>query len=236
MKKMLSREAIKYIAVFAMLLDHIAWVFLPFPSFAAQLFHTVGRITAPVMCFFIAQGYAHTKSLKKYALRLFIFALLSQIPWWLMKGGGVTLSFNMLFTLLLSLLAIHAEAKAGTSAEKLLYIGLCCLLSIYCDWSCFAVLWSVGFYKFRDNERQSSLWLCAAGAGYVIENLLMSYSASGYFLLSLLSSLFTLGVFLALPLLLSYNGQRGGDKFSKWVFYLFYPLHMLVLALVKNIL
>lgn len=86
MKKSLSRDAIKYIAVFAMLLDHIAWTFLPFGTAVSQVFHSFGRITAPVMCFFISEGYVYTKSKKKYMLRLFVFALISQIPWYLMRG------------------------------------------------------------------------------------------------------------------------------------------------------
>ena len=80
MRKPLNRNAVKYIAVFAMLLDHIAWTFLDFSTPTAQIFHIVGRTTAPVMCFFLAQGYEHTRSFKKYALRLFVFAVISEVP------------------------------------------------------------------------------------------------------------------------------------------------------------
>ena len=111
MNKPLNRNAVKYIAVFAMLLDHIAWTFLSFRTPTAQIFHIVGRITAPLMCFFLAQGYEHTRSFKKYALRLFVFAVISEVPWWLMRGEELfTPSFNMIFTLFLALLAVHVEA------------------------------------------------------------------------------------------------------------------------------
>ncbi|MGN0468705.1 MAG: TraX family protein [Acutalibacteraceae bacterium] len=234
MKKVLDRDAIRYIAIFAMLLDHIAWYFLEFSSPEAQIFHFVGRITAPIMCFFIAEGYHYTRNLGRYASRLLIFAVISQFPWWYIHGEFFTLSFNMLFTLFFGLMAVHAEAKIQNGALRTVVIALLCLATIKCDWYVYAVLWCVIFYKFRDNEKKKFLWFSAVNLLYFSMTFVNNICAANGFTRSLLSSLFTLGTFLSIPLLLSYNGQKGKYAFSKWVFYVFYPLHMLILALIKQ--
>ncbi|MCM1364861.1 MAG: conjugal transfer protein TraX [Faecalibacterium sp.] len=235
MKKCLNRDIIKYFAIFAMLLDHIAWTFLQFSSPTARIFHILGRTTAPIMCFFIAEGYHYTRSKKKYALRLFIFALISQLPWWLMHGGAITLSFNMIFTLFFGLLAVHVEATRTDKAEKVILIAILCALTLVCDWYVYAVLWCVIFYKYRDNEQKRLIFFSLVGIGYFLVTVYQYYSATADIGNSLLSSLYTLGVFLSMPILMMYNGEKGHFKSSKWVFYVFYPLHMFVIAVVHLI-
>ena len=77
----LNANTLKLIAVLAMVLDHAATVFLADTAPAALFFHAVGQIAAPVMCFFVAEGYAYTSNLKKYLLRLFIAAVISHVPY-----------------------------------------------------------------------------------------------------------------------------------------------------------
>lgn len=89
-----SAYHLKIIAIFAMLIDHIAWAFVPLESALGQIMHIIGRLTAPIMCFFIAEGFYHTKNIKKYALRLGIFALISHIPYNYFMFGNLPLSFD----------------------------------------------------------------------------------------------------------------------------------------------
>lgn len=235
MKKCLNRDMIKYVAIFAMLLDHIAWMFLPFSSATAQVFHTVGRITAPIMCFFIAEGYHYTRDIKKYALRLFIFAAVSQVPWWLMHGEMFTLSFSMITTLLLSLAAIFVYDNIKNPPAKIFLLLALFVLSMWCDWMYFAPLWCLGFHKYRENEPKKYLWLAFVNLLYFLYTVFQFLPRAGVTLTdSLTLSLYSLGSFLAMPLLLLYNGEKGKYKNSKWVFYVFYPLHILVLVLIKN--
>ena len=77
----LNANTLKLIAVLAMVLDHAATVFLADTAPAALFFHAVGQIAAPIMCFFVAEGYAYTSNLKKYLLRLFIAAVISHVPY-----------------------------------------------------------------------------------------------------------------------------------------------------------
>lgn len=69
-KLSLNATQIKTIAIIAMLIDHIAWAFIPTNSLLGQIMHCIGRITAPTMCYFIAQGYLHTSSFSRYLRRL----------------------------------------------------------------------------------------------------------------------------------------------------------------------
>ena len=234
MKKHLSADVIKYIAIFAMLLDHIGWTFLPFDSPVAQVFHFVGRVTAPVMCFFIAEGYRHTKNVKKYLLRLFVFALLSQIPWCVMHNMALsTLSLNMIFTLFFALLAVCAESKIENPTLRVLVIILCAAATVKSDWYVFAVLWSVIFYKYREEPKKLASCFCAVSLLYTGYMLYLNLNAGNDLAKSFSSVIFTFGTFLSLPLLFSYDESKRPNKKSRFVFYVFYPLHMLILGVIK---
>ncbi len=76
-KKGLSENQIKYIVIVAMVIDHIAWGFLRERDLTFHAMHFIGRLTGPVMAYFLVEGYHHTRNLKKYILRLAVFALIS---------------------------------------------------------------------------------------------------------------------------------------------------------------
>ncbi len=228
----LSRDMLKYIAIFAMLLDHIAWYLLEFSSPWAQAFHVVGRITAPVMCFFLAQGYVYTRSLPRYFGRLLTFAALAQIPWYLLHPGKGWLTFNFLFTLALSLLAIHAWEKIENVPLRLLAVVACVAASYYCDWHIFAPLWCLLFYLFREDKSKQLLSFTGVALFYIEETVRARLDAGFSLHTALRTAAFTLGVFLAIPLLLFCNNKKGKYKWSKWVFYAFYPAHLLIIYLI----
>lgn len=83
MKKTLDANQLKLIAIFAMTVDHIAW--LLFPGYAKGalpvVMHIIGRLTCPIMCYFIAEGYYHTRNINKYTFRLFLFAVISHFAY-----------------------------------------------------------------------------------------------------------------------------------------------------------
>lgn len=132
MKKCLSANALKYIAVLAMLIDHIAWAFVPFGSVAGQAMHIIGRITAPIMCFCIAEGYYHTRDIKKYALRLFIFALISHFPFVFFETGKwlIFSSTGVIAALLCGLLGLWAWDKIKVESLKLTAVICIIILSL----------------------------------------------------------------------------------------------------------
>lgn len=236
MTKKVSRNFLKYIAVVAMLLDHIAWGLLDFSSPVSQLFHTLGRLTAPIMCYFLAEGYYYTKSKKKYAVRLAVFAVITQPVWCFFHQTSIfTPDFNMFFTLLLALGAIHVEAAVKNDFKKFILLALICCVSLFSDWYVFSILWCVIFYRFREANQRKWIGFSIVGASYFIYNFVAVMGRTDNDISrSILSSLYTLGVFMAIPLLISYNGEKGGTgKFNKWFFYVFYPLHLLIIGIIK---
>ena len=101
--KILNRDTIKYIAMFTMLLNHISKIFMESGNFVSEVFLNVGYFTAIIMCYFLVEGYQYTHSKKKYAYRLIIYALISEMPYCLAFTENGVLKFcglNMLFTLL----------------------------------------------------------------------------------------------------------------------------------------
>ena len=234
----MNRNQLKYLAVLAMLIDHIAWAFVPTASLLGQIMHFFGRLTAPTMAFFVAEGYCHTRNIRKYVLRMGIFALLSWIPFVYFEWGCLPIcringklmflpAFGVIYTLFLGLLAIWLwDQKRCPMWCKLLGIAVLCVLSSVGDWSFFAVLWCLFFFIYRDYQQKK--WLMFSAVAFVC-------CAPMLWETPWWRSCFMLGIFLAPPLIqFGYCGQPGGKStFHKWFFYVFYPLHLLVLGLLK---
>lgn len=225
----LNRNELKYLAIVAMLIDHIAWGFVPLGSAAGQIMHFIGRLTGPTMAFFLAEGYLHTHDRKRYALRLALFALISWPAFsWFEKGAPFTLNFSVIYTLFLGFLAILLWDRAPVARGwKLVGLAGLCLLSMPGDWGPFDVLWPVFLWQFRDDPARKwrSFWIIAAAAVF----------SCIHWSRPLWTSIWVLGILAVPPLLqFCYNGEPGSrHPFHKWVFYVFYPLHLVVLAIIR---
>ena len=234
----MNRTQLKLLAVAAMLVDHLAWAFVPLNTPLAQGMHTVGRLTAPIMAYFLAEGYVHTHSFRRYALRLGVFALLSWGPYCFFQYGTfpfafadgeltVTPAFGMLFTLLLGLLAIRLwdEPRIPLPTRALGIVALC-VLSFFGDWSVLGVLYPLCFFLFRDKEKEKWVVFCALSLVWALPTVLWSSPENW---------LFQIGVFLVPPLLhFCYNGEPGSrHPVWKWFFYAFYPAHLLVIGVLE---
>lgn len=235
----LNRDAIKYMAMFTMLLNHIANVFLPFGRPLSLFLINIGYFTAITMCFFLVEGYGHTRSKKRYALRLGLFALLSELPFCLAFTARGVLSFtgmNMIFTLLLCFLIVLALDKLQSPALKHFVVFFLTLVSVKSDWGAFAPMFTVLFVWSRGDPRRLKL-------SYLISALLFGlyqYLSFMGFLTQTANILNALGgmgaiALSALCIIRLYNGKRAarGQVFSKWFFYLFYPVHLLVLGFIR---
>lgn len=227
----LTGQQIKTIAIVAMLLDHIAWAFLDLHSFWGQLLHIIGRITAPTMCFFIVEGYHHTRSVPKYLTRLFLFALISHFPFvYFLYGKFTFFPFCVLYTLALGLSAVYLWDRLQNNPWRLPLIIAIAVLSLPGDWMCFGIGFCLIFHIYRRNFSQQAVGISYIALVFALSQFFGSLTTGASWQSALLDSGFQLGLILSIPLLALYNGERGGSKYSKWIFYWFYPAHLLILG------
>ncbi len=232
MNKTLNGNQIKVIAIIAMTIDHLTWVL--FPGFQhiwyVYLLHIIGRLTAPIMWFFIAEGFHYTRDVKKYILRLFVFAVISHFAYDF--AGGISFVPNGFFNMTsvmwslawsVVLMVIFTTDRIPKWA-KILLIILICLITFPADWSTIAAICPVYLYLNRGDFKKQSLtmliWVAVYAAVYFI------FMDKIYAIIQL----FTL---LSLLVLKHYNGERGQWKGMKWFFYLYYPAHMFVIGLIR---
>ncbi len=201
----LTGNQLKLIAIATMTLDHLASVI--WPNYATHWWllciHALGRISAPVFWFLVAEGYRYTRSRRRYAARLLLFAAAGHFAYNFAFGipfvpfrTSVFNQTSVLWALFWGVIAlmINDSPRLAQWQKTLLIIGT--TLAAFCaDWSSIAVLAILQIHQV-------------------------------YGLLQLF-------VALAIPLLARYNGQRGSWRGMKWFFYLYYPLHLLLCGLVR---
>lgn len=203
-----------------MMLDHIKYAIPETRCFATQY---LGRISFPLFAFLLGEGYAHTSNLKKYYQRLIGFALFSQIPFMLFRTlVGEWRMLNILFTLILGLLAITAWDKLDKN--YILSIPLIAVLValgklIRVDYGWYGVLAVFVLYMFREKKWIRVLAFMVLNGIYYYERLVVNGSLE-----NLLSYI---GATIPVILLLFYNGKLG--RKTKYLYYIFYPLHLLIL-------
>lgn len=242
----LSANALKLIAIIAMTLDHIAWLLYPgYPTEALPLaIHILGRLTCPIMCYFIAEGYHYTSSFRHYALRLFLLAVVSHFAYVFASNaytnwhsflpfynGGILNQTGVVWSLLGGLLMLRVNDTHWPEAKKAACILLLSLVTFPADWSCIAALCILSIGANRGDRKKQLLW-CAF---YVC-----LYAAVYFVFLDRLYGLVQLCVFLSVPLLRLYNGTRGKserlNRVMKPLYYLYYPLHLFVLGIARELL
>lgn len=238
----LDRDSIKYMAMAAMLLNHIANVFLTSGTLLFEIFVDIGYFTAITMCYFLVEGYRYTHSRKKYKRRLLLFAVISQIPYNLALSGDSVLvftGFNMLFTLYLCFLIIETMDQMPSGPVKAVTLIFLILLTSVCDWALFAPVFTILFYLWSGSRKKMMgaygiAALLFFGANFAslqgiyppLEALLYSLGACVGILLS------------GVVILCFYSGEQRshGGFWSKWFFYIFYPAHLLVLGVLRLLL
>ena len=235
MGKKLNSNHLKMIAIIAMTVDHAAD--LMFPGFPAEptavILHIIGRLTAPIMWFFVCEGFHHTRNLRRYLLRMLVFALISHFAYCFAFGinyvpfaSGV---FNQtsviwpLFWAIVSLWLLNSAAMIKTWQKWILLI-LINLITFPSDWSCIAVMAIVSMYSHRGHLKKQMgsmmFWVSI-------------YSIVSFFCVSKVYAVIQLGVILVYPLLKQYNGRKGTANWMKWFFYLYYPAHLFIVGLIR---
>lgn len=235
----LNKDVIKYMAMLTMLFNHIATVFMNPESVVGTIFIYAGYFTAPVMIYFLVEGYDYTCSRKRYFGRLFLFAVISELPFCLALTQGKIIEFygfNMLFTLCLCFLLIYIEREMTHMAMRNLLIVGIFLASIFCDWAIIAPAFTLFFIHGKVSAAGMKGAFVKAAVFFGIFNLI---GGIGRFPIwqTLLYAVLSIGAIGAAGFCITvlYNGKRmeKGKNFSKWFFYIFYPAHLLLLGVIR---
>ena len=228
----LNRNALKYLVVIAMVMDHIAVCFSDqIPGASYNLLRVFGRVVSPVFAFFIAEGFMHTSNIVKYKIRIAILALISWVACLfcffgiekLKESPEMLVGQSVVFAFVLALVALsvwHSEKlKIGV---KIFLIVLLTALSLISDMPFAGVLAPLFHVIFKDNKIKRYISLALT---YMVMVIPVIFSQGWFWL----------GILLA-PILLifCYNGESGKkNAFNKWFFYAFYPAHLIVLGILR---
>ena len=235
MKKVLNSNHLKLIAIIAMTIDHVTDLFYPgFPAEPVPVaLHLVGRLTAPIMWFFVCEGFYYTHNPKKYIQRLGIFALISHFAYCFWYGSsfipfkeGLFNQTSVMWPLFIAAVVLYLE-HGDVKMNKYLKWFLTFMLvwsAFPADWSCIAVLAITDMYKRRGNLEKQIL---------VMIPYVTIYGIISYFFVSKVYAYELVGVLLVYPILKLYNGERGEAKWMKWFFYIYYPLHLVVIGAIR---
>lgn len=242
--KILDSNQLKLIAIIAMTVDHIAWaMFDGYPTALLPLvMHILGRLTCPIMCYFIAEGYHYTRNMNKYTFRLFAFAFVSHFAYIFASNdfvdfksfipfyyGNFLNQTSVMWSLAWGLVMLRiADSKRIKSIYKVLLVILICIITLPSDWSCIAALCIMAIGTNRGDFRKQMSWMIF----YVA-----LYSLVYFFAIDKAYGILQMGVVLSIPVIAMYNGKRGKNpkinKFMKWFFYIFYPVHLFVIGLIN---
>lgn len=234
MEKKLNSNHLKIIAIIAMTIDHVTDLF--YPAFPAQplpiALHILGRLTAPIMWFFVAEGYYYTHNVKKYMLRLGTFAVISHFAYCFAFGNSfipfresIFNQTSVMYPLFIAVLILWLQdTESKHTMLKNIIIFLLVWSAFPADWSCIAVLAIIDIYRNRGNLKRQTfrmmMWV-------------LLYAIVSFFFVSKVYGLIELFVILVYPLMKQYNGQRGKAAWLKWFFYIYYPAHLIIIGIVR---
>lgn len=212
-----GRELLKWIAIITMTVDHVGAVL--FPEF--EVLRWIGRLSFPLFAYLLVLGMESTRNVRKYFTRLFIFALISQVPFFLAIDYEPFESLNIFFTLSFGLWFVYFFKKGSFVA----FVPVFASLFLPFDYGIYGIALIGCMYMLTKNQNFGALLVVLLNA---------------LFLVSISSQILSL---FALPLILLHNnGSLGTIKFSegfkipawrKYFFYIYYPLHLALLYLIR---
>lgn len=233
----LTGNTLKLIAIISMTIDHAAWTGIKTYKEAetpTQIFlHIIGRLTAPIMMFFVSEGYHHTRDFSKYLQRMatlaaishFAFCYFSQTSYNPLKNqlfNATSIAWSLMWGLIF--LKVWDTEVLGDWLKVLITLAGC-ILTVTSDWSCAAPLGILLIGRSRGDFRKQMMWLMTITGLYGLAFYLFNNHIYG---------IIHLACWLAIPLLSLYNGERGEPKWFSNVFYLYYPLHMAVIGFISR--
>ncbi|KLU61436.1 TraX protein [Peptococcaceae bacterium CEB3] len=201
-------DALKLIGILSMLVDHVGFGF--FPQY--PILRILGRLAFPIFAYEVAEGYTRTRNIRRYKGRLFLCALAAQIPYTLFFGGH---RGDTLFTLVFALLLIEALDKR----RLLLAVGIAVLASVVpVDYGFVGVAMPVLFYLGRDNPVFLAI---SQGIAVILLAIRSNWPVD-------------FAAYAGVLLVLWFREHPVSVRLNKWFFYAFYPVHLLMLVILRS--
>jgi len=216
-----GREILKWVAIVSMTIDHIGASLYP----QYEVLRLIGRLSFPLFCYLLVLGLENTRNVGNYFVRLFLFALVSQVPFYLAFGIEPFESFNVFFTLSSGLAFIYFYKSKNA---PLALLPVLASLILHFDYGIYGIFLIGCMYLIREDAELGTV-------SVVLLNLAFSFMWPTQFM-----SLFSL------PLILYHNSRASAvmgktdvkgvyPRWKKYLFYAYYPLHLLALYAVRII-
>jgi len=259
----LTAHTLKLIAIIGMAMQHTAIVLgsaIPTPLHFPLQF--AGGLTFPIMAYFVAQGYRHTSNLRRYVLRIFIFALIAQIPYMLAFSSAFFIApihFNIMFTILAGLISLILYDKMRTRWLFWILFVIICLATFLFDWGIIGPVMILLYHAIKSHTSKSIAVPFIAVGGKIVMGVVIGLITAAI----IVSAMLTGGEEALLNMLDPYKlieveltdptaalagllfplgsiatiplllmHKGSRGKPQKYLFYIFYPLHLLILALI----
>ena len=222
----ISAFSLKIIAIIAMTFNHIAHAFIDvLPVYLLAPLYVAGGLTFPIMAYLMIEGYHKTSNLKKYMLRLLIFALIAVFPFFLVFKVSV---LNVLFTFLLGLICLYLHDRMKNRALFWLFFVVIVAVTLFCDWPLLGVPMILMFGLIKKPGLKIVLTTVIVSLMMIALVVLMSGDQNSHIWLDIG---FNIVILATIPLLFAYNGKRGySPRTLRYLFYIYYPAHLFVIG------
>lgn len=211
----MSSFMLKCIAMLTMIIDHVGMVFYP----EYRILRIIGRISFPIFCFLLVEGFFHTRNVYKYLGRLLLMGVISEPlfdkvvydTWFYLKSG------NVFFTLCMGLILMLLCEKMTNRYEKVIVFAAIMFLAAFIpmDYGMYGVAMIGGSYFLRENKISNVIY-----QGFI--NMILMGKTQSYAIFGIIITLF-------------YNGKKGYKKLG-YTFYILYPLHLLIILFLREFL
>lgn len=209
-------DYLKIIAMVTMMIDHIAYYLVPEYTLTYIIMRMLGRIAFPIFAYYVAMGFKNTLDINKYTLRMFIFALISQIPFYFFTGKVFYL--NVMFTFFIALLMLRLFEK-----NNLVWVLLLFLADIaHMDYGAYGLVIILIFYLYSDNPKITFI---------LIFFLTLIYNSLDALQYGYISFRMYIQMFCVLSIPIIYTNLKP-LRINKYISYLFYPVHIGLIVLV----
>ncbi len=229
---------LKMIALVLMLMDHL---YMAFPNAFSAWYHPLSRVVAPIFGFLLVEGLFYTRNKLRYNIRLFGWAIFMQIGNVIinivLKSKEVSVYNNIFLTLALGLTIINliefSKKREGSKKIMILLPAISLIpLCLFTEGGIVLIPFILITYLFRGNMKKQMIL-------YTILSALIFFTS--YTQYSTINETIEMLMFnsdflfiLVVPFIFLYNGKRGiNNKFSKYLFYIFYPLHLWMIAILQ---